>query len=223
MSSSVPVKCPAHCSTGAPDRRRCSCACRGHNLVNADCCPTERGVARLNVTVVRGEGLYGDVGSKTDGYVKVFYGKEGATSPVIWNNDFPVWNFPAGRNGQSERQNVSLPLSEEESGGGVRESQGRREESREESGEGLLRVEVWDRDNRWNDDLLGKVSIIPTSGQNEKRYRLKHGSVIVRTTAVCSPFLQGALCEQYKATPPQSQRQSEYGGSWANQERGTRD
>lgn len=63
-------------------------------MVNANCCPGETGVARMNVTVVRAEGLWGDgYFSKTDGYVKVFYGNQGATTPVIWNNNFPSWNY----------------------------------------------------------------------------------------------------------------------------------
>lgn len=65
-----------------------------------------------------------------------------------------------------------------------------------------IRFEVWDRDNRWNDDLLGRVSLIPTSGRNlNKKFKLKHGSVFVQLSAVCAPSLQGSLCEQYAASP----------------------
>lgn len=62
-------------------------------MVNFNCCPAETGLGRMNVTVVRAEGLWGDYFTKTDGYVKVFYGGERAVTPVIWNNNFPSWNY----------------------------------------------------------------------------------------------------------------------------------
>lgn len=61
--------------------------------------------------------------------------------------------------------------------------------------------EVWDRDNRWNDDLLGRVTLIPTLGRNNKKFGLKHGSLFVQVSASCAPSLQGSLCEQYMASP----------------------
>lgn len=64
-----------------------------------------------------------------------------------------------------------------------------------------VRFEVWDRDNGWNDDLLGRVSLVPTSGHISRSFKLKHGLLVVRVSAVCAPSLQGSLCEQYAATP----------------------
>lgn len=64
-----------------------------------------------------------------------------------------------------------------------------------------LRIEVWDRDNGWNDDLLGRVHYVPTAGTTNKVFRLKHGSVYIQVSATCAPSLQGSLCEQYLATP----------------------
>ncbi|KAJ0058538.1 hypothetical protein NL108_016629, partial [Boleophthalmus pectinirostris] len=93
VTNAVSLKCRRPCRTGSQDSASCSCSCHGHSLVNSECCPQAVGVAWLNVVVVKGEGLWGDYFSKTDGYVKVFYGQQGATSGVIWNNDFPVWNF----------------------------------------------------------------------------------------------------------------------------------
>lgn len=171
MSNSVSLSCSSHCRIGVRRSNSCSCTCHGHSLVNGDCCPTARGLARLNVIAVKGEGLYGDWFSKTDGYVKIFYGQESGTSGVIWNNDFPVWNFLV-RFG-------SVDLTSRKS----------------------VRIEVWDRDSVWNDDLLGKASMIPTSGKIEKRFKLKHGSVTIQTQAVCGPSLQGELCEQYQPSP----------------------
>lgn len=62
-------------------------------MVNADCCPGMPGIARMRVTVQRAVGLWGDYFSKTDGYVKVFYDRQAATTPIIWNNNFPAWNY----------------------------------------------------------------------------------------------------------------------------------
>lgn len=64
-----------------------------------------------------------------------------------------------------------------------------------------ITFEVWDRDNRWNDDLLGRVTLIPTSGRGAKRFGLKHGTLFVQVSASCAPSLQGSLCEQYMASP----------------------
>ncbi|XP_070703913.1 perforin-1.3 [Pempheris klunzingeri] len=169
--SAKPLRCPASCKIGHRNQN-CACQCSGHRMVNSECCPAEPGVARMNVTVVRAAGLWGDYFSKTDGYVKVFYNNQGATTPVIWNNNFPSWNYLI----RFETVNLRHKKS--------------------------IRFEVWDRDNRWNDDLLGKVSLIPTVGTNiNKKFQLKHGSLSVRLSSVCAPSLQGALCEQYAATP----------------------
>uniref|UniRef100_UPI003AAE4D6C perforin-1.3 n=1 Tax=Centroberyx gerrardi TaxID=166262 RepID=UPI003AAE4D6C len=169
--SAVPLRCPASCKIGNQNRN-CACKCSGHRMVDSECCPSGPGVARMNVTVVRAAGLWGDYFSKTDGYVKVFYGKQGATTPVIWNNNFPSWNF-----------RVSF---------GTVNLQSRTP----------VKFEVWDRDNRWNDDLLGKVKLIPTKGQNVARsFKLKHGSLFVSLSVVCGPSLQGSLCGQYAASP----------------------
>lgn len=60
---------------------------------------------------------------------------------------------------------------------------------------------MWDRDSGWDDDLLGKVSLVPTSGRISQWLKLKHGSLMVRLSAVCAPSLQGPLCQRYAATP----------------------
>ncbi|CAB1426837.1 unnamed protein product [Pleuronectes platessa] len=169
--SAKKLSCPAGCKVGKPNKN-CACQCQGHRMVDSNCCPGEKGVARLNVTVVRAQGLWGDYFSKTDGYVKVFYGDRGATTPVIWNNDFPQWNYLIRLETVNLRRRVAVVF------------------------------EVWDRDSGWNDNLLGKVTHIPTSGHSSIRsFRLKHGSLFVQLSAVCAPSLQGSLCEQYAASP----------------------
>uniref|UniRef100_A0A672Y474 Perforin-1-like n=1 Tax=Sphaeramia orbicularis TaxID=375764 RepID=A0A672Y474_9TELE len=168
--SAKPLRCPSRCKAGT-QTRTCACRCHGHRMVNADCCPAEPGIARMNVTVVRGEGLWGDYFSKTDGYVKVFYGGRSSVTPVIWNNNFPSWNY------RIRLQTVNL----------------RRRTP--------IRFEVWDRDNGWNDDLLGRAVLIPTVGSVQRKFRLNHGALLVQVSAACAPSLQGALCQQYLATP----------------------
>lgn len=89
--SAASLRCPASCQSGRQNHN-CACRCHGHRLVDADCCPGEYGTARLNVTVVRAAGLWGDYFNPTDGYVKVFYGSFAAATAVVWNNNFPTWN-----------------------------------------------------------------------------------------------------------------------------------
>lgn len=65
-----------------------------------------------------------------------------------------------------------------------------------------VRFEVWDRDNRWDDDRLGTASIVPTQGVNvRKQFPLKHGTLFVSITAICGPHLQGEVCERYAPSP----------------------
>ncbi|XP_040918341.1 perforin-1.3 [Toxotes jaculatrix] len=169
--SAKPLNCPASCKIGNQNTN-CACQCKGHRMVDSNCCPAETGVARLNVTVVRAQGLWGDYFSKTDGYVKVFYNKQGARTPVIWNNDFPQWNYLIRFETVNLRHRIPVIF------------------------------EVWDRDSVWDDDLLGRVKVIPTMGRNVKKsFQLKHGTLFVQLSAVCAPSLQGSLCEQYAASP----------------------
>lgn len=65
-----------------------------------------------------------------------------------------------------------------------------------------LRFEVWDRDQLWNDDLLGRASLVPSKAWRvKKRFPLKHGSLYVSFSAICAPNLTGVLCERYSPTP----------------------
>ncbi|XP_067087989.1 perforin-1.3 [Osmerus mordax] len=171
MRNAISTACPSGCSMGRRNKN-CACSCSGHSRVNSNCCPTKPGIGRMNVTVVRATGLWGDYFSKTDGYVKVFYGKQGDATPVIWNNDFPVWNF-------------KIHFGTVELGSRI-----------------PVKFEVWDRDNVWNDDRLGTASIIPTQGVNvSKRFKLKHGSLYVTMSVVCGPSLKGSLCIDYSPSP----------------------
>ncbi|KAL0166927.1 hypothetical protein M9458_038771, partial [Cirrhinus mrigala] len=110
------------------------------NRVDSNCCPSMPGVATLTVIVLSGKGLWGDIFSKTDGYVKVFYGNQAHETPVIWNNNFPQWNHNI--NFQTVDLTQKTPL----------------------------RFEVWDRDNRFDDDLLGRGTVVPSQGANQRRF-----------------------------------------------------
>lgn len=90
MKNAIAGSCSSKCKIG--HRINCSCKCSGHQRITSDCCPSKSGLATLTVKVERATGLWGDYFSKTDGYVKVFYGAQGDTTPVIWNNNFPSWN-----------------------------------------------------------------------------------------------------------------------------------
>ncbi|XP_038565021.1 perforin-1.3 [Micropterus salmoides] len=169
-NSAKSLRCPAGCKVGH-QKQDCACQCKGHRMVNSDCCPAETGVAQLNVSVVRAEGLWGDYVTKTDGYVKVFYNKQVYTTRVIWNNDFPVWNELF----QFETVNIRDKKP--------------------------IRFEVWDRDYGWDDDLLGKAEVAPTTYLNSMKFPMNHGSLFIQLSVVCAPSLQGSLCDQYLATP----------------------
>lgn len=65
-----------------------------------------------------------------------------------------------------------------------------------------IRFEVWDRDNKWDDNKLGVVSVVPTQGLNvKKQFGLKHGTLFVSISAICGPSLQGEVCDVYAPSP----------------------
>ena len=92
MQSAVSKACGGKCGAGRRDRS-CSCKCSSNKRLDSNCCPSKPGLASLSVVVERATGLWGDYFSKTDGYVKVSYSGQGSSTPVIWNNNFPAWNF----------------------------------------------------------------------------------------------------------------------------------
>jgi len=54
----------------------------------------------------------------------------------------------------------------------------------------------------FDDDLLGRISVIPKQGKNVQRtLKLKHGSLLIFYTAMCGPSLTGLFCEKYAPTP----------------------
>ncbi|XP_066531220.1 perforin-1.3 [Hoplias malabaricus] len=173
----VSASCSSKCPIG--HRSGCGCKCSGHQRITSNCCPSKNGIATLSVRVERAAGLWGDYFSKTDGYVKVFYGSQGDTTPVIWNNNFPVWNRVT--NFGTVDLTTKTPV----------------------------KFEVWDRDNRWDDDLLGTALVNPYRGVNVKKsFRLKHGTLYVSLNVVCAPNLTGSICEKYAPSPEAKEKLS---------------
>uniref|UniRef100_A0A8C6UNY9 Perforin n=1 Tax=Neogobius melanostomus TaxID=47308 RepID=A0A8C6UNY9_9GOBI len=166
--------CSAPCPAGVKTDPRDPCVCQCHNdaAVNQDCCPTQRGLARVTITVQRASGLWGDRNTLTDGYVKVFVNKKQVRrTPVIMNNNEPRWADV------TDLGKVDL-------------STGHR-----------VRFEVWDLDNRWNDDLLGECERDLTSGVRQDVCSLEYGRMFFKLQVECAPSLGGDLCTDYIATP----------------------
>uniref|UniRef100_A0A8C6UM47 C2 domain-containing protein n=1 Tax=Neogobius melanostomus TaxID=47308 RepID=A0A8C6UM47_9GOBI len=87
--------CSTPCSAGVKTDPRDPCVCQCHNnaAVNQNCCPTQRGLARVIITVQRASGLWGDSTTATDGYVKVFRGETFWRSIVVSNNNNPHFGY----------------------------------------------------------------------------------------------------------------------------------
>ncbi|KAM6032680.1 perforin-1 [Theristicus caerulescens] len=153
----------------------CQCGCSPNTVVTTNCCSRQRGLARLTVVVGGGRGWQGDHFSKTDAYVRVIFGGQRVQTATVWNNNHPQWGA------RLDLGTVALPP-------GAR-----------------LKLEVWDEDNKWDDDLLGaceepveagpdrQVVCFPGGGRLEFSYR-----------ATCGPSLGGPLCHDYVPQPPES-------------------
>lgn len=175
--------CSQRCQAGIRTDSRDSCVCQCHSdpAVNQDCCPTRKGMARVIITVQRAEGLWGDTTTSTDGYVKVFFNKVLVQrSQVIMNNNNPRWGMI-----------VDLGSQDLSSGG-------------------LVRFEVWDQDNNWDDDLLGHYELILTAGVKADVRNLQHGRLFFKWDVKCAPSLGGSSCTDYKPSPMSQSLQKFY-------------
>ncbi|XP_023269671.1 perforin-1-like, partial [Seriola lalandi dorsalis] len=165
--------CSERCQAGIKSDPRDSCVCRCHNdpAVNADCCPTRKGMARVIITIQRASGLWGDWFTSTDGYVKVFINKQLWRTPVIYNNNNPHWAMvmDVGSHDLSSGQKV--------------------------------RFEVWDEDNKWDDDLLGACERVLSTGVKEDFCNLNNGNLFYKLDVKCAPSLSGNSCTEYKPSP----------------------
>ncbi|XP_026205301.1 perforin-1-like [Anabas testudineus] len=165
--------CSERCQAGIKSNSRDSCVCQCHNepAVNQDCCPTRKGMARVIITVQRASGLWGDYFTSSDGYVKVFFNKVVQRTPVIWNNNNPHWA-------------MAFDLGSQDLSAGHK-----------------VKFEVWDEDNKWDDDLLGQCDRALSAGVKEDLCALNHGQLFFKWEVKCVPSLSGNSCTDYKATP----------------------
>ncbi|XP_068102719.1 perforin-1-like [Hyperolius riggenbachi] len=152
--------------------RECSCICPPTKHTTSDCCPTKKGIAKLHVTFKEATGLRGDRLTKTDGYVKFKFGSDGTRTQTIWNNDNPKWNAVYELDFVELAANVKYT------------------------------IEVWDEDNGYDDDLLGKCEKTLTSGDKLETCYLNHGSFTYSLRVLCSTYLHGPLCENYGPVSP---------------------
>ncbi|TSQ24002.1 Perforin-1 [Bagarius yarrelli] len=87
-------KCTSRCTIGTKinPSKSCQCSCLNNPQLTDDCCPKKRGSAEVTVTVIKGQGLWGDWITATDGYVVLYLDGifRGQTS-TINNNNNPYW------------------------------------------------------------------------------------------------------------------------------------
>ncbi|KAI3359110.1 hypothetical protein L3Q82_002652 [Scortum barcoo] len=167
--------CSERCQAGIKSDPRDTCVCQCHNdpaAVNQDCCPTRKGMARVIITVQRAADLWGDHTTATDGYVKVFFnGIMIERTPVIYNNNNPHWG-------------AIVDLGSQDLSAGQK-----------------VRFEVWDEDNKWDDDNLGQCEPKLSAGVKEDLCNLQHGQLFFKIEVKCAPSLSGASCTDYKPSP----------------------
>uniref|UniRef100_A0A8C3YL65 Perforin-1 n=1 Tax=Catagonus wagneri TaxID=51154 RepID=A0A8C3YL65_9CETA len=162
-----------NCSRPCPPGRRknpkdpCQCVCHGSSATDQDCCPRQRGLARLEVMNFMAMGLWGDYFTATDAYLKVFFGGQELRTSTVWNNDHPRWAT------RLDFGDVLLPTG------------------------GPLRVQVWDADSGWDDDLLGTCDRTPQSGLHKVTCHFDHGHLTFSYDAKCLLHLTGEKCLQY--------------------------
>ncbi|XP_062387057.1 perforin-1-like [Sardina pilchardus] len=171
--------CSDRCNIGRrTNSGSCACHCQSHKGLGTNCCPTCYGQARVILTIIKGEDLYGDTssGGATDGYVKVFdknnilLGK----TPMITDNNSPIWNY------QFNIGDMIL------------------------SADSKLKIEVWDEDNRY-DDLLGTCYAKLRSDNREIVVcPLSYGRIFYQVKVTCGPSLKGPSCATYKSSPMSS-------------------
>ncbi|OCT59073.1 perforin-1 [Xenopus laevis] len=86
------VKCACPGNAHFKHDGQCACACDPSMYKTSDCCPKSKSLARLQVKITSGHGLYGDFLGQTDGYVKFRFGREVKSTGIIWNNNNPRWD-----------------------------------------------------------------------------------------------------------------------------------
>lgn len=150
--------------------RECDCICSDNASKNINCCPSKWGLAKVVVTVRYAFDLWGDYLTKTDAFVKISLGMVSVRTHTIWNNNNPNW----GSRFDLDVLELSLMSS--------------------------LKVEVWDEDNKHDDDLLGACQKPVSSGLKDHICYFDHGTVTFRVSVQCLPHLTGSHCREYAAS-----------------------
>lgn len=176
-------KCSTQCKVGIArnSKEPCSCSCHHNPGVTPNCCPAQRGFAQVAVVVERATDLHGDYWDQTDGFVVLTNNKKAlGSTAVIWNNNSPKWGYSFNLGGKIL------------------------------STVNTLKLEVWDRDSGWDDDLLGTCSITLKAGNKPFYCSLDHGRLFYRTTVTCAPGLSGTSCSDYVGFPMSSSLEDMY-------------
>ncbi|XP_029462755.1 perforin-1-like [Rhinatrema bivittatum] len=173
IERAIQRNCSSSCPSGAQKSKRdsCSCFCPINKGINSMCCSTGRGFAKLTVNIHRATGLWGDYITKTDAFVKINFEGLNQRTDTVWNNDNPKWGCHFDF-GLVQLNQASV-----------------------------LKVEVWDEDNRYDDDKLGSCNQPLSSGSQEKKCYLNHGSLFFSINVVCGPQLGGPQCMEYVPSP----------------------
>nr|XP_024657956.1 perforin-1-like [Maylandia zebra] len=168
--------CTDPCKAGIRTNSQDPCICQCHNdpAVNQDCCPVRKGMARVIITIQRASGLWGDYFTATDGYVKVIF------------NKLEVRRSPVIYNNNNPHWGMVVDLGSED------------------ISSAKLRFEVWDEDNKWDDDLLGACEPLLTAGVKADLCNLNHGQLFYKVDVQCAPSLSGKSCTDYKPSPMNS-------------------
>ncbi|KAM9457456.1 perforin-1-like [Clarias gariepinus] len=177
--------CSSPCKAGRKSNPKepCSCTCHNNPGVAFNCCPTQKGYAKVTVTAIRATGLFGDFfGNEADAYVKIFRNDNifAGKTPVVWNRNQPTWNYDFSFDNDDLNQFKSVTL------------------------------QVWDEDSGWNDDLLGECKIKLKSGLTQDTCSLNHGTLYYKVIVKCIPALTGSLCMEYQPTPMDAQLEKVY-------------
>ncbi|KAM4583697.1 perforin-1-like isoform 1-T2 [Odontesthes bonariensis] len=176
VNNAVLKKCSESCQVGHRSNKRdpCACVCNSNQNLKSNCCPAGKGLATLKVFGLRAKGLYGDRCTQTDGSVEVKYGDQIRRTAIIPNNDNPRWWETF------EFGPINLNMRDR------------------------LTITVYDQDNYWNSDLLGKCYVVPHKGRWSVTCTFDYGTFFFSYEVKCAPSLGGDRCQEYIPSPMSS-------------------
>ncbi|XP_029591238.1 perforin-1 isoform X1 [Salmo trutta] len=174
LENALIKKCSESCQIGTRTSKRdhCACVCNSDQSIKSNCCPAGKGLARLQVYGLRAKGLYGDISTKTDGFVEISYDKQVKLTEMIKDDDDPVWpeSFEFGP--------IHINFATK------------------------LTFKVYDTDRIvWNKDVLGECSFDLRRGNVSDVCVFQYGTFFFSYTVQCAPSLGGSRCEEYIPSP----------------------